>query len=822
MRSLNKIYIGMFFLGTLLVSRIVPVEVYGRALNNHVADIFSQLKEDLFKDIGDIFYGKKKQVAQVLSAVSDQKPLAQPEKKVEKIILDTKPKEKVNIKIVKKDLGGSVVQNYYYGISQIQLLKVQNDLREYVNTSIARQSDSFSNSLNRANIVTTTTQPLSSGGGVLNFSETAVGLDYTSGVLSISSGYEIPTTSSTTAWTSFYDTASSRIIAGTGLAWSGNTLNALGVGATTTINGVNGQTFTLSTGTSGTDFNIATSSGTLTFNIPNSSGSNRGLLTASDFLRIPLSASSTAWTDFYNTPSSRISVGAGLSWSGNILNTVGGGSGTVNSGTAGQVAFYNLNGTVVSGTSTLFFVNGNIGIGTTTPSAKLDVWGNVNIGTTSIPTLFVNSNTGSTIMGTTTAVGRLTVSNNAGVGIYGEAYKTNIDVYGGRFRANLQGSGGGYYSYGVYGEAEAQFDANGSYGVYGKSIGNYSLAGVYGTADSSGAGVHGYSNSSTGYGVRAEQANASGYALHVVGGKNYIENNLGIGTTTPGQKLVVVGNAQITAVTSGAYASDLNLTANGTLTTSASDIRLKENLAAISTSTLDKLTKLKAYNFNWIADETHRTDIGLIAQDVELVFPELVFTNKNDGYKGINYSRLAVLVVEGLQEQQQLIGNYTVDVNPQAVQAIIHEAENEISRNPIVYIGDRASQGIKTLTDLVTIRITAVKGYFSEIFTKEITTEKLCITKSSGTKICVDGDQLESLLNKTGGSPTTTTQSGPTPSQAPEGNIDSLLGSNSEEVTATDTPTPNTESQNSITESSTPSSETIVSDPVAPTNPTVE
>jgi hypothetical protein len=53
----------------------------------------------------------------------------------------------------------------------------------------------------------------------------------------------------------------------------------------------------------------------------------------------------------------------------------GSGSGTVNSGLAGQAAFYSANGTAVFGTSTLFFFNGKIGIGTTTPGAVLALAG---------------------------------------------------------------------------------------------------------------------------------------------------------------------------------------------------------------------------------------------------------------------------------------------------------------------------------------------------------------------------------------------------------------------------------------------------------------
>ncbi len=63
-------------------------------------------------------------------------------------------------------------------------------------------------------------------------------------------------------------------------------------------------------------------------------------------------------------------------FSTNGINCLGG---TINSGLAGQVAYYAANGTAVSGTSTLFLTNENVGIGTTTPGAKLTV-----VGTTTI------------------------------------------------------------------------------------------------------------------------------------------------------------------------------------------------------------------------------------------------------------------------------------------------------------------------------------------------------------------------------------------------------------------------------------------------------
>lgn len=113
-------------------------------------------------------------------------------------------------------------------------------------------------------------------------SSNALGLTYASGtgVFTLTSGYNIPLTSSTTDWTAFRDTPSTRITAGTGLSWSGNTLN-VGL-STTTINGVSANSFTFNTGTSGIDFNIATSTGTITLNLPDAGSAARGLVSTAN------------------------------------------------------------------------------------------------------------------------------------------------------------------------------------------------------------------------------------------------------------------------------------------------------------------------------------------------------------------------------------------------------------------------------------------------------------------------------------------------------------------------------------------------------------
>jgi len=186
--------------------------------------------------------------------------------------------------------------------------------------------------------------------------------------------------------------------------------------------------------------------------------------------------------------------------------------------------------------------------------------------------------------------------------------------------------------------------------------------------------------------------------------------NVGIGTTNPSQKLSVVGNAQFTSVTSGTYAYDLNLTSDGTLTTSASDINLKTNLKLLSTSTLDKVLQLKPYNFNWKTDPNGKTDVGLIAQDVENIFPEITFTNSVDGYKGINYSRLPVFLVSAIQELN----------------------------NKIVSTESYISNGVATLTEMIVDKITANKADI-----KEVKTEKICIGET-----CIDEQTLKNILQE--------------------------------------------------------------------------
>ena len=96
-------------------------------------------------------------------------------------------------------------------------------------------------------------------------------------------------------------------------------------------------------------------------------------------------------------------------------------------------------------------------------------------------------------------------------------------------------------------------------------------------------------------------------------------------------------------------------TLSATIFTSTSDERVKTNIRPI-TNALDITKKLKGVKFNW--KENDLPSLGLIAQEVEKVLPEVVNTDSED-MKSINYSSLVSLLVEAIKELNQKVENLT-------------------------------------------------------------------------------------------------------------------------------------------------------------------
>lgn len=80
--------------------------------------------------------------------------------------------------------------------------------------------------------------------------------------------------------------------------------------------------------------------------------------------------------------------------------------------------------------------------------------------------------------------------------------------------------------------------------------------------------------------------------------------------------------------------------------TESSDARLKTNLEPI-TNALLKIETLQGYTFNKIGSALRLA--GVLAQDVEQVFPEVVTTDE-DGFKRVAYGNMVSLLLEGIKE----------------------------------------------------------------------------------------------------------------------------------------------------------------------------
>ena len=126
----------------------------------------------------------------------------------------------------------------------------------------------------------------------------------------------------------------------------------------------------------------------------------------------------------------------------------------------------------------------------------------------------------------------------------------------------------------------------------------------------------------------------------------------------------ILGGSRITGTTSDTtYVPSLNIKtvgagpgtitlavdANGNVVNLASDISLKENILTLNDS-LNKVNQLRGVTYTWKDTNAGgtQTNIGFIAQEVELVIPELTF--ENNGIKGVKYADTVALLVEAIKE----------------------------------------------------------------------------------------------------------------------------------------------------------------------------
>ena len=144
----------------------------------------------------------------------------------------------------------------------------------------------------------------------------------------------------------------------------------------TALNGLTAQVQNFATGTSGTDFAISSATSTHTFNLPTASAANRGALSSADWTTFNAKQDTLVSGTNIKTINSTSVLGSGdiVISSSNIYNA----NGSLTSARTLTLNTFAL--TILGTTSSRFFANGNVGIGTTTDAGyKLDVNGTARV-----------------------------------------------------------------------------------------------------------------------------------------------------------------------------------------------------------------------------------------------------------------------------------------------------------------------------------------------------------------------------------------------------------------------------------------------------------
>jgi len=296
---------------------------------------------------------------------------------------------------------------------------------------------------------------------------------------------------------------------------------------------------------------------------------------------------------------------------------------------------------------------------------------------------------------TTTAPGNVTEAmrinsvGNVGIGMTNPSEKLNVNgnIY-------AQGVGNGFYGT-FFNSGSPSYDAT----IAGKNIIMQPVSGNVGIGTTSPTETLTIKTD----GRLKFNPNSTWGASLVIGGNGHIGNDASVVTTNGNLHLdgslgasgtyinwyngtggLAVGNG-----TGGGYgpvmASSFNV---------SSDRRLKKDIKKIKKS-IEKIKELNGVTFYYKDKNfTQRHQVGVIAQDVKKVFPELVNTNKRTGFYSVNYSGLVAPLIEATKEQQVEIENnkklfltmhegILVKVNNNSRKIASLEEENEILRNEV-------------------------------------------------------------------------------------------------------------------------------------------
>lgn len=170
----------------------------------------------------------------------------------------------------------------------------------------------------------------------------------------------------------------------------------------------------------------------------------------------------------------------------------------------------------------------------------------------------------------------------------------------------------------------------------------------------------------------------------------YFNNSQNVADAFTGLKT----DSQIGFFINGAWRFWIDNAGNGALggtLTQSSDRRLKRDFSLLSGS-LQKLTSLEGYHYHWKEKERDQSlQTGLVAQDVEAVFPELVKTD-DKGFKSLNYTGLIPHLIESVkqlagQNEKLEAENAAFKADNKAIQDQLNTIQSKLDRLMVQPLG---------------------------------------------------------------------------------------------------------------------------------------
>jgi hypothetical protein len=145
---------------------------------------------------------------------------------------------------------------------------------------------------------------------------------------------------------------------------------------------------------------------------------------------------------------------------------------------------------------------------------------------------------------------------------------------------------------------------------------------------------------------------------------DFVINDLGANTSGGGARRMTINNDGSVAFTGKVTAPEF---------VNTSSARYKENVVALAGAS-ESISKLRGVSFDW--KESGARSLGLIAEEVAEVFPEVVTTDPDSGQpEAVNYSALTAVLVEALKEQRARLDALEAEISKYRAAATEHHSQ---------------------------------------------------------------------------------------------------------------------------------------------------